>query len=107
MTLAKSPPLTLEDFLKLPETKPRNEYIDGHVSPKPVPKSRHSRLQGKLIHAINEVSEPEQIAYAFPELRCTLGNGLLFQILPCFSGNGSCLVKTENLWMMFGWLPIE
>jgi len=74
MAVAKPTSLTLEEFLKLPETKPPNEYIDGQIIPKPVPKTRHSRLQGKLINAINEITEAKQIAYAFPELRCTFGN---------------------------------
>ncbi|MBE9078632.1 Uma2 family endonuclease [Romeria aff. gracilis LEGE 07310] len=73
MTAAKTPSLTLEAFLKLPETKPASEYIDGDIIQKPMPKARHSRLQGKLIQAINSVTEADQIAYAFPELRCTFG----------------------------------
>jgi Uma2 family endonuclease len=73
MTIAKSATLTLEEFLTLPETKPASEYIDDEIIPKPTPKVRHSRLQGKLINAINDVAEVNQIAYAFPELRCTFG----------------------------------
>lgn len=65
--------LTLEEFLKLLETKPASEYIDGKIIQKPMPKARHSRLQSKLINAVNEVTEERQIAYAFPELRCTFG----------------------------------
>lgn len=74
MTAAKLPSLTLEAFLNLPETKPASEYIDGQIVQKPMPKTRHSRLQAKLIDAINRVSEAKQVAYAFPELRCTFGN---------------------------------
>jgi len=73
MSLAKSASLTLEEFLKLPETKPASIYIDGEIIQKPMPKARHSRLQAKLINGINEVTEKRQIAYAFPELRCTFG----------------------------------
>ncbi len=73
MTVAKPESLTLEEFLTLPETKPPSEYIDGEIIQKPMPKTRHSRLQGKLINAINAVTEAQQIAYAFPELRCTFG----------------------------------
>jgi Uma2 family endonuclease len=65
--------LTLEKFLTLPETKPASEYVDGKILQKPMPKARHSRLQGKLINTINEVTEAPRIAYAFPELRCTFG----------------------------------
>lgn len=65
--------LTLEEFLKLPETKPGSEYINGKVIQKPMPKTRRSRLQAKLTSKINDVVEERQIAYAFPELRCTFG----------------------------------
>ncbi len=66
-------PVTLEEFLQLPETKPASEYIKGQVFQKPMPKSRHSRLQGRLMRAINELVEDMKYAYAFPELRCTFG----------------------------------
>jgi Uma2 family endonuclease len=72
MTLAKSP-LTLEEFLKLPETEPASEFIGGEILQKPMPKTKHSRLQLKLCNAVNDVTEAAQIAYAFPELRCTFG----------------------------------
>ena len=65
--------ISLEEFLQLPETKPPSEYINGQIIPKIMPKTRHSRLQAKLITKINQVTEVEQIAYAFPELRCTFG----------------------------------
>lgn len=65
--------LTLEEFLKLPETKPANEYINGKIIPKSMPKGRHSHLQGKLCAVVNEVTENQKIAYAFPELRCNFG----------------------------------
>lgn len=65
--------LTLKEFLKLPETKPASEYIKGEIIPKPMPNGRHSRLQGKLSGVVNEVTETEKIAYAFPELRCSFG----------------------------------
>lgn len=74
MTVAKSPRVTLAEFLQLPETQPASEYIDGAIIQKPMPKSRHSRLQGKLLETINAVIEPQRIAYAFPELRCTFGD---------------------------------
>jgi Uma2 family endonuclease len=67
-------PITLEEFLRSPETKPASEYIGGEVIQKPMPTARHSRLQGKLTDAINGVAEAEHIAYAFPELRCTFGD---------------------------------
>lgn len=73
MTGAISQALTLEDFLKLPETKPASEYINGEIIPKPMPKGKHSRLQLRLCNSINDVAESQKIAYAFPELRCSFG----------------------------------
>ncbi len=71
MTFTKPASLTLEEFLKLPETKPPSEYINGEIIQKSMPKTRHSRLQGKLINGINQATETGKIAYAFPELLCT------------------------------------
>ncbi len=65
--------LTLEEFLKLPETKPASEYINGQIIQKPMPQGKHSKLQGKLVTTINNVVEKPKIALAFPELRCTFG----------------------------------
>ena len=65
---------SLEEFLRLPETKPAREYINGKILPKPMPKGKHSRLQLKLCNSINEKAETPKIAYAFPELRCSFGN---------------------------------
>ena len=64
---------TLEEFLKLPESKPASEYIEGEIIQKPLPKIKHSRLQSKACNEINQVTENPKIAYAFPELRCTFG----------------------------------
>jgi Uma2 family endonuclease len=63
--------LTLEEFLKLPETKPASEYIDGLILQKPIPQGEHSVLQTDLPPAINLALKP--YARAFTELRCTFG----------------------------------
>ena len=73
MVQAPTQSLTLEAFLRRPETKPASEYINGCITQKPMPKGRHSRLQGKLCTTINQVAEAAKLAYAFPELRCTFG----------------------------------
>ncbi len=70
-TLTQS--LNLEDFLKLPETKPASEFINGETVQKAMPQGEHSRIQGELCEAINRVAKPQKIALSFPELRCTFG----------------------------------
>ena len=65
--------LTLEEFLKQPETKPASEFIDGRVEQKLMPQGKHSRLQLRFCEQVNEVAEANQCAIAFPELRCTFG----------------------------------
>lgn len=87
MTIAASKPITLEEFLKLPETKPASEYINGEIIQKSMPKGRHSRLQGKLCAVINQVTEEPKIAYAFPELRCTFGDRSIVPDIAVFQWN--------------------
>jgi Uma2 family endonuclease len=65
---------TLDAFLKLPETSPASEFMNGQVVQKPMPQGKHSALQFQMATAINAAGIPQQIAYAFPELRCTFEN---------------------------------
>lgn len=71
-TLIKLSP-SLEEFLKLPETKPALEFINEEIIEKPMPQGEHSVLQGELCEFINQIAKSQKIAYAFPELRCTFG----------------------------------
>jgi Uma2 family endonuclease len=71
--VVNSPTMTLKEFLKLPETKPASEFIEGRVEQKPMPQGKHSRLQLKFCDAVNAVAEEARIAMALPELRCTFG----------------------------------
>ena len=73
MTTARTPSLTLEEFLLQPETKPASEFIDSKIYQKHMPQGKHSRLQLKFCNAVNQVAETPKIALAFPELRCTFG----------------------------------
>lgn len=69
--------ITLEEFLQQPETKPSQEFINGVITPKPIPQGEHSRLQVKLSTAINQITESAKIAYAFTELRCICNNSAI------------------------------
>jgi Uma2 family endonuclease len=66
-------PISIEDFLKLPETKPASEFIEGKIIQKPMPQGKHSTIRGGLICAIDSILKPGKIARAYPELRCTFG----------------------------------
>lgn len=66
--------MALAEFLRLPETRPASEYIDGRIIQKPMPQGQHSRIQQKLTNAINTITEDGQVALALPELRCTFGD---------------------------------
>lgn len=74
MVETKTKPLTLDEFLRLSETKPAQEYINGQIIQKPMPQGKHSRIQAELIIAINAISKLQKTSYAFPELRCTFGD---------------------------------
>jgi Uma2 family endonuclease len=64
--------LALEDFLKLAclEESPAWEYVNGIAMQKPMPKTRHSLLQKRLIQVADTCSADYT---ALPELRCTFG----------------------------------
>jgi len=72
MTTSLTQVLPLEDFLKLPylEDSPAWEYVDGVAIQKPMPKTRHSILQKRLLA---EVDSQTADYTALPELRCTFG----------------------------------
>lgn len=88
MVRAVAKMLTLQEFLQQPETKPATEYINGALIQKPMPKGRHSRLQGKLCATINQVAEDAKIAYAFPELRCSFGTRSVVPDISVFRWEG-------------------
>jgi Uma2 family endonuclease len=71
MAIAQTP-LTLEEFLALPEQEPPLEFECGKVTPKMAPQSYHSVIQFTLAERINRVALPVKRAFAFPELRTTV-----------------------------------
>jgi Uma2 family endonuclease len=73
--MVQSPPksIALEEFLKLPETKPASEYVDGQIIQKPMPQGKHSTIQTEFSTTVNLTLKPQRIARAFSELRCTFG----------------------------------
>ncbi len=84
MVQVSNPSVTLGEFLKLPETKPASEYIDGQIRQKPMPQGKHSAVQGELVTAINAVVRKPRLACAFPELRCTFGGRSLVPDIAVF-----------------------
>jgi len=86
--------LTLEAFLKLPETKPYSEYIDGEIAQKPMPQGEHSVIQTRLVATINEIALPKKLAHGFTELRCNFGSSSLVPDLSIFTW--SRIPRTET-----------
>lgn len=84
MVQVPTKPLSLEEFLALPETKPASEYIDGAIIQKPMPQGEHSTLQGDLVSAINAVLKNAKIGHSYPELRCTFGGRSLVPDIAVF-----------------------
>jgi Uma2 family endonuclease len=67
------PSLTLEAFLAMPETKPASEFVDGAIVQKPMPKGKHSIVQRELTFTLDRPLSAQNLAQAFPELRCSFG----------------------------------
>ncbi|MGF1937852.1 MAG: Uma2 family endonuclease [Nostoc sp. ChiQUE02] len=84
MVQTPAKPLTLNEFLDLPETEPASEYIDGRIIQKPMPQGEHSAIHTELAPAINLVVKPKQIARVFCELRCSFGNRLIVPDISVF-----------------------
>jgi Uma2 family endonuclease len=76
--------ISLEEFLLLPETKPASEYVDGKIYQKDMPQGKHSTLQTRFGSRINQVGEPQKLAFAFSELRCTFGGRSLVPDIAVF-----------------------
>ncbi len=85
MVQVPAKPLTLAEFLQLPETEPPSEYINGQIIQKPMPQGKHSKLQGRLVAVINDLTEKSQIALALPELRCTFGGRSIIPDIAVFT----------------------
>lgn len=64
-------PVTLQAFLQLSniEESPAWELLNGEILQKPMPTFYHSRIQKRLVNAINNTNCEYE---AFPELRCVL-----------------------------------
>jgi len=62
MVVANQEPsqISLEQFLKQPETKPASEYIEGKIHQKPMPQGQHSIIQIRLSTAINQIGEQKK-----------------------------------------------
>ena len=102
-------PLTLEEFLKLPETKPACEFIDGEIIQKPMPQGKHSTVQLDLGSAINLALKPQKIARAYSELRCNFGDRSVIPDISVFTweriprdkdGKVSNLFETAPNWVI-------
>ena len=70
MAIAQTP-LTLEQFLALPEDEPALEFECGRVIQKVAPQAYHSVIQVVLVERINRLVAPQKRAFAFTELRTT------------------------------------
>lgn len=97
--------ITLEEFLKLPETKPASEYINGEIIQKPMPQGKHSILQGELITTVNGIAKPGKVAHAFPELRCTFGGRSIVPDVAMFAWQRIPVDEKGNIANVFNTYP--
>jgi Uma2 family endonuclease len=77
-------PLTLEQFLALPEEKPALEFAEGVVQQKVSPKGKHSAIQTGLVERLNQIGRRGKVARAFTELRTTFANASLVPDISVF-----------------------
>ena len=97
--------ITLEEFLKLPETKPAREYINGQVLQKSMPQGKHSKIQAKLVTIINQLVEEREIAQAFPELRCVFGGRAIVPDVTVFAWDNIPVDENNDIANIFNDIP--
>lgn len=71
MTIATR--LSLEDFLRQPETKPASEYCNGEVIQKPMPTGKHGFIQTILASLLLTYFRANWLGVAITEWRCVFG----------------------------------
>jgi Uma2 family endonuclease len=98
------PPLTLGEFLRLPEIdeQPYLEYIDGKIEAKVSPQKKHSLIQSQLMRSLDDFAKASSLGLVFPELRCTFsGRSLVPDVVFLLAGhievNSSGVVVDETL----------
>jgi Uma2 family endonuclease len=97
--------IILEEFLKLPETKPASEYINGEIIQKHEPQGKHSIIQGELVTNVNGIAKPRKIARAFPELRCTFGGRSIVPDVTVFAWDRIPVDEKGNIANVFNTYP--
>src|SRR5712691_1218210 len=66
-------PLSLEQFLSLPEAEPALEMgCDGEISQKVSPTTKHALLQAEFIRRLDNHALPLRLGHSFPEQRVIL-----------------------------------
>lgn len=71
MMVTARKPLTLNQFLKIPEQEPALEFEEGRITQKVSPRGQHSAVQSGILELFNRYGMPRRLARAFPELRFT------------------------------------
>ncbi len=87
---------TLEQFLQIPnlDESPAWEYINGEAIQKPMGGGKHSRLQKRIIGALDQAGDQYE---AFPELRCTFGGRSVVPDIVVVSGDQIPLDATGEI----------
>lgn len=58
---------SLQEFLAMPESDDRFEFIDGEITPKVSPKYKHASVQGRFYRFIDDWCAKEQCGRVCPE----------------------------------------
>jgi Uma2 family endonuclease len=74
MSQSRTAPSPLDQFLRLPESRPSMDYYNGRAIQKMSPRLRHSIIQTEMIIKLTEHARPSRLGGVFSELRCNLGD---------------------------------
>jgi Uma2 family endonuclease len=65
--------ISLDEWLKQPDTEPSSEFVCGEVLQKPMPNLPHYLLTGLLVRLLGNFVALHNLGFVGPELRCVFG----------------------------------
>ena len=75
----------MKNFYNSHNQNQAGEYLNKQIYHKPIPQGEYSRIQTSLSSAINQAGEPQKLAMAFTELRCTFNGRFIVPDISVFA----------------------
>jgi Uma2 family endonuclease len=96
MVQTPTKPLTLDEFLKRPETKPASQFINGQIIEKPMPKENTAQFKAIWLLTFTGYSNPNASPAPIQNCAVPLVVDRLYPIWQSLPGNAFPATKTAK-----------